>query len=1234
MTQVPLNQIPIDMGTDFVPVQPETGIRQEGLLFSPKGREAMAAAFVRENIFAQTIDWIRGAGLSGEIDSALSDYHSIAGWSEEFEQTNPFDNPRVLSAPKHYWTTLARAETADEVDIILGVLRDREEEVAANMDYGGSALIGAMAGATLTPSGLLALRATRFGQLPAVAGAMTLEELAINQMDPTRSLEESTTNVVAGTATVGAFIAVQKAIYGLSALVPQRTAQRYAESVQENVAAYRDNMSGPWGPRSQEEGFPFMRGEPESDAPTTRLNPEDDLDDFDPLDQSGLDVVAGRFRPPVMGRAGGEKMVKAAFLEVVPDNPVKRTLQGESDYARGLVSHLTEHPFFQMKNLGGMETAVGVDRIISQKWIGQSFVPAMRKTEDFYAVYRQRLTGSAQASMFRQNVADTITRRRPDDVLSPNQFLEAAYLAKINLDNPGALAQFPDEVVQTARLWDDLVYKPLGEAAKKERMFSIRERRELARVRRDLKEAKTTPPGGTGRAPQETAEKIERLQVRIEELKDTIKNLDELDIRPTFANRLYRHDSLNTPEGRAQWIRVLAEYGRDAREAERIRQKILGEIPYQDINRDVVGLARSLKERELADIPDTALAPFLENNLLALGRYYALRMGTDVELMRKFGSVDLFPHIRNIEKEFDIKIARATSQDAKDKLIKQKHQTVEDIETIRDRVRGTYGMPDNPDSWSERGIRIAKMWNATSMLTGAFAAVPDMGHIIMREGLSRSFKTSFEAFSNNMKGLKLAHQEANLAGEAIDMYVSMRAALFADLGDSLSVRNKFERALGAGTQGFFNVNLMNPWNVGAKTLTSLIAGSRLIEDAILTSKALRKSGTATLRYGSPRASDDPSRIIMASYNRRLNRVTVNKKELQEAYARGAWRTPRIEGVRPIDDAAIQSLDDFERFIIQHELAHADFARKTTETLADYENRINQIALRRMTLPDRVDPEAVTRLRRAGISKRDAAKIADQAESYGHWGEHVRIARSHLWDDARAAQVFRSALGKEINITIVTPGKGDLPNFVGGGFGKIIPEKVQAGIKETVENLPEGAAKERVKKAGAIFMSPTMSQLIMQFKSFGISAQHRVLTPAIQQFNGNTLMGVAALVGLGFLVDKVRREQSGYPAGNWEAQLMRAIERSGIMGYITDAMRAVENLQNPISNPGKVLETLGGPIVHQIDDVSKVLWDYGRLNVGSRTNAALVDIMPLSNVAHLKWLADAQHHSLNVLTGVK
>ena len=137
-------------------------------------------------------------------------------------------------------------------------------------------------------------------------------------------------------------------------------------------------------------------------------------------------------------------------------------------------------------------------------------------------------------------------------------------------------------------------------------------------------------------------------------------------------------------------------------------------------------------------------------------------------------------------------------------------------------------------------MRTAKHYNALSMLTGFFAAVPDVARITMTSGIKRGFQTQFEMLGNFLsdgKLFKMGKKEAQSFGEAVDMVTGQRAMLFADVGDMFGLANRLEGAMGkVSAINFMYVNLMSRWTEMAKSMASVTIGSRIIEDSILWGK--------------------------------------------------------------------------------------------------------------------------------------------------------------------------------------------------------------------------------------------------------------------------------------------------------------------------------------------------------------------------------------------------------------
>jgi len=83
-------------------------------------------------------------------------------------------------------------------------------------------------------------------------------------------------------------------------------------------------------------------------------------------------------------------------------------------------------------------------------------------------------------------------------------------------------------------------------------------------------------------------------------------------------------------------------------------------------------------------------------------------------------------------------------------------------------------------------------------------------------------------------------------------------------------------------------------------------------------------------------------FVAGKFNRAKNEITLDEAAIAEGFDGKVWLNP-AKGVRPLPEDMINTVGDWERFVTNHELAHADFPRNKGESKADYENRINDIA---------------------------------------------------------------------------------------------------------------------------------------------------------------------------------------------------------------------------------------------------------------------------------------------------
>ena len=133
-----------------------------------------------------------------------------------------------------------------------------------------------------------------------------------------------------------------------------------------------------------------------------------------------------------------------------------------------------------------------------------------------------------------------------------------------------------------------------------------------------------------------------------------------------------------------------------------------------------------------------------------------------------------------------------------------------------------------------------------------------------------------------------------------------------------------------------------------------------------------------------------------------------------------------------------------------------------------------------------------------------------------------MPNTDAWTDTTMRLSFRNALNQNVERIIITPGAGDR----------------------------------------ALWTSTEFGSMLTQFKSYGQAANVRLLTSGLQERDGAFWQGAFLLVGLGALVNELKRKQYGIDRKEtFDEKLINAIDRSGITGYFMDVNNAVEKLSH-------------------------------------------------------------------------
>ena len=75
-----------------------------------------------------------------------------------------------------------------------------------------------------------------------------------------------------------------------------------------------------------------------------------------------------------------------------------------------------------------------------------------------------------------------------------------------------------------------------------------------------------------------------------------------------------------------------------------------------------------------------------------------------------------------------------------------------------------------------------------------------------------------------------------------------------------------------------------------------------------------------------------------------NHIMIDVEGIKSQFDEKPWTNPKVEGVRPLASTAFKTPEEWAQFVLRHEEEHNTSPRNIQETQAEYENRINSLAL--------------------------------------------------------------------------------------------------------------------------------------------------------------------------------------------------------------------------------------------------------------------------------------------------
>ena len=237
------------------------------------------------------------------------------------------------------------------------------------------------------------------------------------------------------------------------------------------------------------------------------------------------------------------------------------------------------------------------------------------------------------------------------------------------------------------------------------------------------------------------------------------------------------------------------------------------------------------------------------------------------------------------------------------------------------------------------------------------------------------------------------------------------------------------------------------------------------------------------------------------------------------------------------------------------------------------------------------PQSETqRLASLGIDKTMYSRVFNQFKRYGEKYDGSYISNIRNWTDYEAAKVFKAATLKDVDSTIITPGRGDI---------------------------------SRIAQSGDI------GKTIFQFRSFSQAVVNKLIIPGLQRRDANTLQGFMGLLGMGMAVYTLKEKIAGRePSDDPTKLISEGISRSGMTGLMMDTAMGLY----PLSISSRFINRnttsiLFGPssMIAQdfLTDVSRVIQkgvDEDK-DISKEDVSKLIKYLPFQNLFYLRVLFD-------------
>lgn len=235
------------------------------------------------------------------------------------------------------------------------------------------------------------------------------------------------------------------------------------------------------------------------------------------------------------------------------------------------------------------------------------------------------------------------------------------------------------------------------------------------------------------------------------------------------------------------------------------------------------------------DVMDEKLWPWLELNAEKVLAQYFNSIVPDIELTRRFGDLDMTEAKRRIIDEKDRLVRNSKSEKERTKHLREAELRIKELQNMADRIRGVYGVPDDPKDVWVRALRGTRTLSYMGYLGGmTLSALPDVAGVVGRNGIEAAFG-SLEAVTNPKRFGMAAKDVAEIASGA-EWFLNSRAVSMFEVMDRYGENTGFERGLAATSSAFSVATGMVPWNFAWKSIGGAFVSSKISKAAVASAK--------------------------------------------------------------------------------------------------------------------------------------------------------------------------------------------------------------------------------------------------------------------------------------------------------------------------------------------------------------------------------------------------------------